>query len=169
MTSSWFFLSTLNYDARSTTHQIYRKDSSLKCSRISSGAPWLQIGKWKGSCVNTQVSSASGVQNLTVEAVVMCCLVSDVTHQRVVWYGSMGVCWIHKETEKTEQTWKKKNCFSVCSFTINPTQSEATFDCSYTVRRQHLTTQHQDSTIFIWNVHGKTVWTLHWYCIVHWH
>ena len=25
MTSSWFFLSTLNYDARSTTHQIYRK------------------------------------------------------------------------------------------------------------------------------------------------
>ena len=23
MTSSWFFLSTLNYDARSTTHQIY--------------------------------------------------------------------------------------------------------------------------------------------------
>ena len=25
MTSSWFFLSTLNYDARSTTHQIYDK------------------------------------------------------------------------------------------------------------------------------------------------
>ena len=25
MTSSWFFLSTLNYDARSTTHQIYKK------------------------------------------------------------------------------------------------------------------------------------------------
>jgi len=24
VTSSWFFLSTLNYDARSTTHQIYR-------------------------------------------------------------------------------------------------------------------------------------------------
>ena len=24
MTSSWLFLSTLNYDARSTTHQIYR-------------------------------------------------------------------------------------------------------------------------------------------------
>ena len=24
MTSSWFFLSTLNYDARSTTHQIYK-------------------------------------------------------------------------------------------------------------------------------------------------
>ena len=23
MASSWFFLSTLNYDARSTTHQIY--------------------------------------------------------------------------------------------------------------------------------------------------
>ena len=25
MTSSWFFLSTLNYDARSTTHQIYKR------------------------------------------------------------------------------------------------------------------------------------------------
>ena len=25
MTSSWFFLSTLNYDARSTTHQIQEK------------------------------------------------------------------------------------------------------------------------------------------------
>ena len=25
MTSSWFFLSTLNYDARSTTHQIYSR------------------------------------------------------------------------------------------------------------------------------------------------
>ena len=25
MTSSWFFLSTLNYDARSTTHQIHLK------------------------------------------------------------------------------------------------------------------------------------------------
>ena len=24
MTSSWFFLSTLNYDARSTTHQILK-------------------------------------------------------------------------------------------------------------------------------------------------
>ena len=27
MTSSWFLLSTLNYDARSTTHQIYRKQA----------------------------------------------------------------------------------------------------------------------------------------------
>ena len=26
MTSSWFFLSTLNYDARSTTHQIYKNE-----------------------------------------------------------------------------------------------------------------------------------------------
>jgi len=29
VTSSWFFLSTLNYDARSTTHQIYK--SHIKC------------------------------------------------------------------------------------------------------------------------------------------
>jgi hypothetical protein len=28
VTSSWFFLSTLNYDAWSTTHQIYGNDGS---------------------------------------------------------------------------------------------------------------------------------------------
>ena len=32
MTSSWFFLSTLNYDARTTTHQI----NILSVGRISS-------------------------------------------------------------------------------------------------------------------------------------
>ena len=32
MTSSWFFLSTLNYDARSTTHQIYSISSSCDCT-----------------------------------------------------------------------------------------------------------------------------------------
>jgi len=38
-----------------------------------------------------------------------------------------------------------------------------------TVSRQHINTWHQNSTIFIWNVHSKTVWTLHWYCIAHWY
>ena len=33
MTSSWFFLSTLNYDARSTTHQRIR-DSAIRCGYI---------------------------------------------------------------------------------------------------------------------------------------
>ena len=33
MTSSWFFLSTLNYDARSTTHQI-NKNMFITCSLI---------------------------------------------------------------------------------------------------------------------------------------
>ena len=34
MTSTWFFLSTLNYDARSTTHQIYNLIVSLQsCNR----------------------------------------------------------------------------------------------------------------------------------------
>jgi len=36
-------------------------------------------------------------------------------------------------------------------------------------RGQHRTTQHQNWTIFIWYVHTKIVWTLHWYCIVHWY
>ena len=45
MTSSWFFLSTLNYDARSTTHQIYIK-RNLK-NRVSlptaeGGHTWTQ-------------------------------------------------------------------------------------------------------------------------------
>jgi len=30
VTSSWFFLFTLNYDARSTTHQMYKKKLCLK-------------------------------------------------------------------------------------------------------------------------------------------
>jgi len=73
-------------------------------------------------------------------------------------------------TEKTEENRReKRNCFSAHSFTINPTQSDARFNCSFTVRRQHIATQYQDSTVFIWNVHSTTVWTLHWYCIVHWY
>ena len=32
MTSSWFFLSTLNYDARSTTHQILKLQSLMSKS-----------------------------------------------------------------------------------------------------------------------------------------
>jgi hypothetical protein len=64
-------------------------------------------------------------------------------------------------TEKTEENWREKKCFSACSFTINPTQSDARFNYSYTVRRQHLTTGHQDSTIFIWNVRSIIVLTLH--------
>jgi len=52
---------------------------------------------------------------------------------------------------------------------LYPTQSDATLNCSYTVRGQHQTIWHQDSTVFIWNVHSKTVWTVHWYCIVHWY
>jgi len=30
VTSSWFFLSTLNYDARSTTHQMHIKVQALR-------------------------------------------------------------------------------------------------------------------------------------------
>jgi hypothetical protein len=54
------------------------------------------------------VSSASEDQNLKVEEVIMCCLVSAPTHQTVQGYVSMEKCWIHEQTEKTEQTWRKK-------------------------------------------------------------
>jgi hypothetical protein len=36
-----------------------------------------------------------------------------------------------------------------------PHTSGARFNCSCTVSRQHLTTWHQESTMFIWNVHTK--------------
>ena len=97
----------------------------------------------------------------------MCCLVSAATNQRMQWHRSMEKCWIHEERENSNETWRKKICFS--SFTMNPTESDKRFNRSYTVRRQHLSSQHEDSTIFIWNVHSKTVWTLYWYCIVHWY
>ena len=115
------------------------------------------------------MSSASEDKNLEVEKVIMCCLVSAATHQRVQGYVSIGICWICEQTEKTEETWRKKICFSDRSFTMNPIQSDARFNCCYTVRRQHQTPWHQDSTIYIRNMNSKTVWTLHWYCIVHWY
>ena len=48
MTSSWFFLSTLNYDARSTTHQ--RQVNSSCASVLSSGLVETQ-GQHFGSLV----------------------------------------------------------------------------------------------------------------------
>ena len=39
MTSSWFFLSTLNYDARSTTHQIYCTEAAGKCQTSRTTVP----------------------------------------------------------------------------------------------------------------------------------
>jgi hypothetical protein len=51
---------------------------------------------------------------------------------------SMEKRWIHKETEKTEENWRKIfDCAR--SFTLNPTQSYAKFNWRYTVRRQHMT------------------------------
>ena len=39
--------------------------------------------------------------------------------QRVQWYVSMGIRWIHEQTEKNEETWRKI-FFHCCSFTMNP-------------------------------------------------
>jgi hypothetical protein len=49
--------------------------------------------------MNNQVTLASEAQNLEVEEVIMCCLVSVATHQKVEWYVSMEKCWIHEQTE----------------------------------------------------------------------
>jgi len=51
--------------------------------------------------------------------------------------------WIHKQTEKTDETWRRKKF--VCLLNMNPIKSHARFNFSYTVRRQHPTTEHQHS------------------------
>jgi len=43
LTSSWFFLSTLNYDARSTTHQIYKCISVKGTYAIGKSRPNLGV------------------------------------------------------------------------------------------------------------------------------
>jgi len=50
----------------------------------------------------------------------------------------MEIGWIHEQTEKTEETWRKVFTYAH-SFTLNAIQSGARFNWSYTVRRQHLT------------------------------
>ena len=52
MTSSWFFLSTLNYDARSTTHQIYCCVFVCSCCKEQTALrhpqrPVLRLGSWQ--------------------------------------------------------------------------------------------------------------------------
>jgi len=81
--------------------------------------------------MNNQESSASGAQNLRVQDVIMCCLVSAATHQRVQRYVSKEICWIQEQTEKTEENWRKIFTCAHC-FTLNPTQSDARFNWSYT-------------------------------------
>ena len=44
MTSSWFFLSTLNYDARSTTHQIFQSDKRCESNIRKKGLELLPLG-----------------------------------------------------------------------------------------------------------------------------
>jgi hypothetical protein len=41
---------------------------------------------------------------------------------------------------KLRRTGDKKTCFSARSFTLNPTQSDASFNCCYTFTGQNLTT-----------------------------
>jgi len=57
------------------------------------------------------VSPASEALNLELDEV-MCCLVGAATHQRVQRYVSMGICWIHLQTEETEDTQREKIYFS---------------------------------------------------------
>jgi len=43
MTSSWFFLSTLNYDARSTTHHILIMFNKNVIPTCETGSTWWQM------------------------------------------------------------------------------------------------------------------------------
>jgi hypothetical protein len=59
VTSSWFFLSTLNHDARPTTHQIYKRI----VVRISAEAMYLCfLQSAKAGCGAHQVSSVIGIR-----------------------------------------------------------------------------------------------------------
>ena len=56
MTSSWFFLSTLNYDARSATHQIYKFCFTLALfavPRLSAGLPFPQRNCWQAGATDS--------------------------------------------------------------------------------------------------------------------
>ena len=54
------------------------------------------------------MSAASEDENLEVEEVTMCCLVSAATHQRAQRYVSIGICWIC-EQRKVKRPGEKKS------------------------------------------------------------
>jgi hypothetical protein len=82
VTSSWFFLSTLNYDARSTTHQIFK--SSVAASEMQW---WRSIGFFPNKLdwsVGSTTSGSSGQPVSWLSRLVPCtpgewCLISHRT------------------------------------------------------------------------------------------
>jgi len=103
VTSSWFFLSTLNYDARSTTYQIY-VSFDWTCSRICH----LRRGRivFIESCY------------LTTPTVVKLMSGRRYMNDRTWW--SIG--WIIR-AEENRGTWRE-TCSSNLMFTTNPTWSD---------------------------------------------
>jgi len=92
VTSSWFFLSTLNYDARSTTH------------RNTAVAQWtLKIRH----CCRTwrQVSLSPDCPKLS-SRYVSCCSVTNLTVITSTWANTF--CWINR----TAMWWKKSTAFA---------------------------------------------------------
>ena len=69
MTSSWFFLSTLNYDARSTTHQIYTGLTKL-----------TEINLERVHVVALEPNSATNI-------------ITEMTHALCILYN-MGLCYL---------------------------------------------------------------------------
>jgi hypothetical protein len=148
--------------------RLCRKDSSLKSSWIFSGATLLWIENQKASAWITNCHQQVKPKTLKLRTWQSAAWPQPPHPRRCsdMWALKMVDSWTDRENWRDLE---KKICFSAHSYTMNPTQNDARFNCSYTVRGQHVTTWHQDSTIFIWNVHSNTVWTLHWYCIVHWY
>ena len=67
MTSSWFFLSTLNYDARSTTHQIFTWTvfgTGVGNTRIDSRSVFILMMKKFLQCYDQNLSATAVLQNV---------------------------------------------------------------------------------------------------------
>ena len=82
----WPALQSMSVWSYWSFNMMMQKRQFIEMFMDISGATWLWIKTKKDKSVNNQVASASEAQNLKVEVVIMCCLVSAATHQRVQWY-----------------------------------------------------------------------------------
>ena len=71
MTSSWFFLSTLNYDARSTTRQLYEECQSYDVKIVVEDMN-AQIGREEAYCPTTGKHSLHESTNDNVYRLIQC-------------------------------------------------------------------------------------------------
>ena len=81
MTSSWFFLSTLNYDARSTTHQIYTA-LCVNTPNVCTFRPCLATVSTNSACMRTIVAAVLQRQYSQTELIFWITLVCGAAPNR---------------------------------------------------------------------------------------